>query len=55
MVVSGEGLENQTREKERESAVLRWMTLNPLAAARLILMLMPEGDWTETDSWENWN
>ena len=55
MVVSGEGLEDRVREKEKESAVIRWMTLNPFAAARLILMLMPEGNWTDTDSEESWN
>ena len=53
MVVYVDGIRADDSEKER--AILEWIARNPVAAARLILMLMPEGNWTETDKDSDWN
>ena len=47
MVVDVLGLGPDTGTKE--AAVVRWIFKNPIAAARLILQLMPEGTWDEEE------
>ena len=47
MVVDVLGLGPDTGTKE--AAVIRWIFKNPIAAARLILQLMPEGTWDEEE------
>ena len=47
MVVDVLGLGPDTGTKE--AAVIRWIFKNPIAAARLILQLMPESHWDEEE------
>ena len=55
MVVYVEGVET-SRKAEKESAVIRWIFKNPIAAARLILQLMPEGTWdAEEEDGRSWS
>lgn len=50
MVVDVLGAEPKADAKE--AAVIRWIFKNPIAAARLILQLMPEGNWDEKEESE---
>lgn len=55
MVVYVEGVES-SRKAEKEAAVIRWLHKNPVAAARLILQLMPEGTWdAEEEGQRGWS
>ena len=44
MVVHVAGVEPETAQA-KEQAVVAWIFRNPIAAAKLILQLMPEGTW----------
>lgn len=50
MVVDVLGVRPEAETKE--AAVIRWIFKNPIAAARLILQLMPEGNWDEKEESE---
>ena len=47
MVVDVLGVGPQAETKE--AAVIRWIFKNPIAAARLILQLMPESHWDDKE------
>lgn len=50
MVVDVLGVKPEAETKE--AAVIRWIFKNPIAAARLILQLMPESHWDDKEEFD---